>query len=227
MSQRFEVQSVAELRARLQVERAGVAFVLFRNGAGEQQIVTLADDLDSVPLGREVDPGIQLSWDPRVSRLHATIERVGGAWTVVDDGLSRNGTFVNGVPVAGRRRLMDGDAMQLGDVLLEFRDPGAQGADETLKASTPTQANLVTPAQHRVLVALCRPLRDPPFGPPASNKQIAAELTLTVDAVKTHLRRVAEALEVDNLPQNAKRAQLAWKAMNSGVVTARDLMSSS
>ena len=30
-------------------------------------------------------------------------------WTVVDDGLSRNGTYVNGERIHGRRRLVDGD----------------------------------------------------------------------------------------------------------------------
>src|SRR4051812_14904526 len=90
---RFEVQSVAELQARMSAERSGVAFLLFRDGDGHQQIVTLGGGIDSVALGRDVDPGVQLAWDPRISRLHARLERVGGAWTVLDDGLSRNGTL--------------------------------------------------------------------------------------------------------------------------------------
>ena len=44
-------------------------------------------------------------------------------------------------------------------------------------------------AQRRVLVALCRPFKESSgYATPATNQQIAAELFLTVDAVKTHLR---------------------------------------
>ena len=46
-----------------------------------------------------------LGWDTEVSRLHAQVEPVGSDWIVVDDGLSRNGTYVNGERVNGRRRL--------------------------------------------------------------------------------------------------------------------------
>jgi hypothetical protein len=74
-----------------------------------------------------------------------------------------------------------------------------------------------------VLVALCRPLREEPYGRPATNKAIAQELTLSVDAVKTHLRRIAEVLEIGDLPQNEKRAKLAWTALTTGLVTPRDL----
>ena len=43
--------------------------------------------------------------------------------------------------------------------------------------------------QRRVLVALCRPFRDgSAFATPATNQEIAAEVFLGVDAVKTHLR---------------------------------------
>jgi pSer/pThr/pTyr-binding forkhead associated (FHA) protein len=45
---------------------------------------------------------VVIEGDLLVSRLHAKLERIGGAWTIVDDGLSRNGTFVNGQRVIGR-----------------------------------------------------------------------------------------------------------------------------
>jgi hypothetical protein len=80
-------------------------------------------------------------------------------------------------------------------------------------------------AQRRVLVALCAPLGRAPYAPPATNKEIASALTLSVDAVKSHLRRLAEILGVDELPQNQKRAQLAWKALSSGLVSPRELAS--
>jgi pSer/pThr/pTyr-binding forkhead associated (FHA) protein len=166
---------------------------------------------------------IRLGWDPEVSRVHALLLRVGGAWTVVDDGLSRNGTFVNGARVLGRHRLCDRDVVRCGSVSLQFREPTAPDGDETITAAQEASARLMSPAQRRVLVALCRPLAQAPHGLPATNKQIACELSLSVDAVKTHLRNLAELLEVEDLPQNQKRAQLAWRALSKGLVCAREL----
>ena len=91
----LQVQTVADLQALLDAERSGSAFLRFRDGEGRQQILRLDDALDEIVFGRQADPGIQLDWDPQVSRVHALMQRVGGAWTIVDDGLSRNGTFVN------------------------------------------------------------------------------------------------------------------------------------
>ena len=105
----FQLQSVGELQARLEAERSGSPFLLFRDGDGRQQLVRLPADGAEVVIGRNPDHGIELAWDPQVSRVHAVLERVGGVWTVEDDGLSRNGTAVNGVPLSGRRRLRDED----------------------------------------------------------------------------------------------------------------------
>ncbi|HWT25182.1 MAG TPA: FHA domain-containing protein [Solirubrobacteraceae bacterium] len=221
----LQLQSVAELQERLEAERAATPFLLFRDGEGRQQIVALPPGAAEVPIGREPDGGIRLGWDREVSRVHALLQRVAGAWTIVDDGLSRNGTFVNGTRVLGRRRLADHDAIACGRVVLEFRDPQGARVDETLKAAEEGSATHgLTPAQHRVLVALCRPLADSDHGLPATNKAIAAELSLSVEAVKTHLRNAAEALGVEHLPQNQKRAKLAWTALHTGLVTPRDLV---
>ena len=82
----------------------------------------------------------------------------------------------------------------------------------------------ITETQRRILVALCRP-----FGPgsefatPATNKQIAEEVFLSVDAVKANLRVLFERFEVRDLPQNKKRIRLAELAVRSGVVSPRDL----
>jgi hypothetical protein len=221
----FQLQSVAELQARLQAERSGVPFLQFRDAEGRQQIVALPTATDEVAIGRRAVPGIQIDWDQEVSRLHAILERVGGLWTLVDEGVSRNGTYVNGTRLVGRRVLEDGDAVQCGSVVLEFRDPAAPSEPETLKAAAgDVTMPQLSAAQRRVLVALCRPLRESAITLPATNKQIAAELTLSVDAVKTHLRRISEVLEVKDLPQNQKRATLAREAINRGVISVRDLL---
>jgi hypothetical protein len=217
--------SVSELKARLDAERAGEPFLVFRDGDDRQHLFVLGSDVEQIAVGRRTSADVVLEWDDQVSRVHARFERVDQDWTVVDDGLSRNGTFVNGTRVVGRRRLADHDAIACGRVVLEFRDPQGARVDETLKATDEgSSTHGLTPAQHRVLVALCRPLADSDHGLPATNKAIASELSLSVEAVKTHLRNAAEALGVEHLPQNQKRAKLAWTALHAGLVTPRDLV---
>jgi DNA-binding CsgD family transcriptional regulator len=60
------------------------------------------------------------------------------------------------------------------------------------------------------------------FATPATNKEIAEEVFLSVDAVKAHLRSLFERFGLENLPQNQKRARLAATALLQGIVTARD-----
>ena len=73
-----------------------------------------------------------------------------------------------------------------------------------------TQVTL-TPAQRRVLAALCRPLDGPGYAAPASNQQIADELFVTVDTVKRTLTALFELFGLEALPQNQKRAALATR----------------
>ena len=85
--------------------------------------LALGDELRSVVVGRDESSDIALPWDDEVSRVHAVLERIGADWTVVDDGLSANGTFVNGERVHGRRRLRDGDRLRVGEVALLYTAP--------------------------------------------------------------------------------------------------------
>ena len=87
---------------------------MYRDGEGEQRVLTLAPDSDRVTLGREVAADVCLAWDEKVSRLHAELEQIAGEWVLLDDGLSRNGSYVNGERVSGRRRLDDGDLLRFG-----------------------------------------------------------------------------------------------------------------
>src|ERR1700740_332743 len=87
--------SPADVAARLAAEREGRPHLILRDGAKAQVIVRLSSDR-RLTIGRGEGSDVQLHWDPDVSRAHAELERVGGIWTLSDDGLSRNGTFVNG-----------------------------------------------------------------------------------------------------------------------------------
>jgi len=209
--------NLAALRA---AERVGIPFLAFKDGKGELRVEALAD-AERLTIGRSDQSGLALSWDPEVSRTHAQLELVGGDWTLVDDGLSRNGSFINGERVVGRRRLDDGDMLRLGRSSLLFRAPGAV-SDTTVVAD---EAGLVrvSEAQRRVLVALCRPLNEPGgAGVPSSNRQIAEELHLSQDGVKTHVRALFAKLGIDELPQYRKRTELAHRALDVGLVGRRD-----
>lgn len=214
----------AELRERLAAERRGVPFLLYRDESTGQRIVDLVAERTRLTLGRSPENDVSLEWDDEVSRLHAELERVGEHWLIVDDGVSRNGTFVVGERVNGRRRLQDGDVIRLGGTAIVFRQPGRRVALTTRVSDQIDLAGSVTEAQRRVLVALCRPFKGgATYATPATNPQIAAELVLTVAAVKTHLRTLFKTFGIDELPQQEKRLQLVALAFSTGLVTDRDL----
>jgi FHA domain len=216
--------SVSEVNARLSAGRTGEPFLVFRDGAGRERVVALGAGVDQVSIGRRHSADVVLDWDDQVSRLHARLERVEEDWTVVDDGLSRNGTFVNGERIHGRRRLGDGDTLAVGATKITFRSPLADVQGGTALAADSPVAIELSSTQRRVLVALCRPYKDgAAFASPATNAQIAAELYLSVDAVKTHMRVLFAKFAIGNLPQNQKRARLVERAFHSGVIAARDL----
>lgn len=202
------------------------SFLRFTDDAGRQQEFTLTPDRGRVTIGRSPHADLSLSWDAEVSRLHAAVEYLGAHWTIVDDGLSRNGTFVNGDRLVGRRRLMAGDVIRVGTSKVSFHDFGAV-ADDITRTSTAgaiPSARSLTDTQRSVLIALCRPYKHGAgFATPASNQQIAEELFLSVDAIKTHLRALFAKFGVEDLPQNQKRVRLAGLAMQSGLISDRDL----
>ena len=214
--------SPAELQDRIRADGVGGPYLLFRDGDGEQRIVALQSD--RVTVGRAPGCELALTWDGKVSGTHAQLELIGGSnWTVTDDGLSRNGSYVNGERVRQRRRLADGDVMLFGDTAILFRSPPHE-VEETIPAVRESKIVELSPAQRRVLIALCRPFRDDDgFATPASNQQIADELVLSVEAVKTHLRTLFEKFGVGDLPRQAKRAELVKRAFQLGAISPRDL----
>ena len=214
--------SPRELQRRLEAERAGQPFVMYRD-AEEQLVLRPLEGDGVVTLGRGAGVEIRLEWDPQVSQLHAELRSLGGEWLVVDDGLSRNGTFVEEERVVGRRRLRDGDVVRAGATLILFRQPGTEPTrgETEMGADAPPE---LTTTQRKVLVALCRPLAEGTrVATPATNRAIADELHLSVEAVKAHLRSLFERFDVGDLPQNQKRVALAERAFRTAAVTPRDL----
>jgi predicted component of type VI protein secretion system len=216
--------SAPELQAQIEAERGGRPFLVLRDGEGEQRIVVVEAGSTELWVGRGEAAGLRIDWDEEVSALHAQIEVVGGECTLLDDGLSRNGSFVGEERVHGRRRLRDGDTLRFGRTQVLYRRPGEAVPEATVVAGEMAAAATVSPGQRRVLVALCRPFKDgSAFATPPTNQAIAAELHLSVDAVKTHMRALFEKLGVEDLPQNRKRVALIERALQSGIVAPREL----
>ena len=217
--------SPTELKAIIEAEKNGPPFIVFRTSAGQQVLLELdsGEGLGQLTIGRSADCEVDLSGDPEASRTHCMMERIGAEWTVEDDGLSRNGSFVNGARIQGRVRLHDKDVIRCGQTMILFREPGAELGTVTSIASSSADADRVTDAQRKVLVALVRPFLAPgDFVSPASNKEIAEELFLSLDTVKTHLRALFQAFGLDDVPQNQKRLKLVEAAINSGLVSANN-----
>jgi hypothetical protein len=190
------VATPQDLKDRIAAERRGTPFLIYRDADDAQVIVDLVPVAERITIGRRPSNDIVLDWDSEISRVHAALERMGDDWTVID----------------------------VGGVALAFRMPAGESVSRpTVTALGPHVGELLTPAQRRVLVALCRPFKDSTYATPATNQQIADELVVSVDAVKSTLRALFEVFGVDALPQNQKRANLALQALRTGVITRRDL----
>ena len=212
-----------ELKARLEAERRGTPFLLYRDDLGHQTITELEPGHAHLTIGRRADNDVALVWDAEVSRVHAQLEPVGRDWALVDDGLSRNGSYVNGERVTGRRRLRDGDRLCFGETAVLFCAPAGEASVSTAVVGLERGSVQVTDTQRRLLVALCRPLAGSAYATPATNREIAGELHLSVDAIKAHLRVLFERFGLDDLPQNQKRARLAALVLVNGLVRRHDL----
>lgn len=213
-----------ELALMMEAEKAGEPFLMYRDVSAAIQIHALNGE--RLVVGREDENDLAVPWDVEVSRVHALLERLAGSWTVVDDDLSRNGTYVNGNRVRGRRRLNDRDVLRVGATQILFCDPAADAGETPAVAGAAAVAS-VSPAQHRVLVALCTPFLNAaePGATPPSNAELAATLNVSTEAVRSQLKSLFRVFEVPDLPQNRKRAELARRVLASGVVSPRDLES--
>jgi hypothetical protein len=176
------------------------------------EVISLRGEVTTVGRGRGAD--IRLD-DPSVSRLHAELVRRGPYVYVVDLGLSRNGTRVNGRPVA-RRVLDEGDVLSFGAA--RCRIGGLPQEDLTEEAELRrSAAPELTRRELDVLTSLCRPaLSDEAFALPATAHEIAADLVVTEAAVKQHLLRLYQKFRIPEGPN--RRTRLANEVVALGLV---------
>jgi len=170
----------------------------------------LLPEVTTIGRGNHVD--IKLD-DPSVSLLHAELVRRGPYVYVMDLGLSRNGTRVNGRLVA-RRLLTDGDALSFGSARCRISgiETGENVDAEHLRSSAPE----LTRRELDVIASLCRPaLSEEAFVAPATAREIAADLVVTEAAVKQHLLRLYTKLRIAEGPN--RRIRLANEVIALGL----------
>lgn len=117
------------------VDRAVESRLSYSDREGHHHTVDLSPTSARVTIGRSPGSDLLLTEDDEVSRLHAVLECVGSHWTILDDGLSRNGTFVNGERLAGRRRLRQGDSIRIGGTKIRYLEFGG-ALDEATRMGT-------------------------------------------------------------------------------------------
>ncbi len=176
------------------------------------EVIPLRDEVTTVGRGLGVDVRLD---DPSVSRLHAEIVRRGPYLYVTDLGLSRNGTRVNGRPVA-RRVLDDGDVLSFGSARCRIEGVPTEelAAEAEVRRSAAPE---LTRRELDVLISLCRPaLSEDAFVTPATPREIADDLVVTEAAVKQHLLRLYAKFRV---PEGSnRRTRLANEVIALGLV---------
>jgi len=175
-------------------------------------VIPLRGEVTTVGRGRGTD--IRLD-DPSVSPLHAELVRRGPYVYVADLGLSRNGTRVNGRPVA-RRVLEEGDVLSFGAARCRIGGIAREDITAAADLRRPAAPGL-TRRELDVLTSLCRPaLSDEAFAIPATAHEIAADLVVTEAAVKQHLLRLYQKFRIPEGPN--RRTRLANEVVALGLV---------
>ena len=208
----------------LRTERSASAYLVTRAEPQDRQRVFALPDRDGrVCLGGGVDCDVHIEWDGTLGAPHTAFDRIAGQWVLRPADGHR--VRVNGAWVDAATPLDDGDIVHVGATRLLFRDLArARRADGTLAAGRRTGRRIsITDTQRRVIIALARPLfASPPSDAPAPNRAIAAELGVTVAAVKKHLNVLVQAFGLQDVPQRDKRRRLVAEAQTTGMIGLRD-----
>jgi pSer/pThr/pTyr-binding forkhead associated (FHA) protein len=213
-----------ELQTILEAERAGAPFFVYRDFGGELRITRFEREQNQLTVGRSAAADFSITWDDQVSGLHAVLQRLAGELALVDDGLSRNGSYVNGRRIRGMCRLRERDIVRIGTTLVLVRQPSEVSRNVTTESLEPFVVPALSTQQRKVLSVLCRPPVDATaFTTPPTNEEIASELHLSVPAVKGHLRALFAKFALGQLPHNKKRAALIRRALQSGLLSDHEL----
>lgn len=173
----------------------------------------------SVLVGRAATCQICLT-NPSVSRQHVLLTPVHDTWIVEDlsggqqTRLERHG---QNVPLRQRQALVNGDRLHVGAVVLSFADERQRSQTDTLPGGLLNRVSL-RERERDVLNALCRPVIEN-TGPPASNREIAEALVLSVEGVRSHLKTLYQKFEIVSGTPDQRRALLVQRAINEVYVS--------
>ena len=139
-----------------------------------------------------------------------------------DDGWSQNGTWVNGLRLAGRRRLADGDLVKIGRTILGFHAARhAPGPGRRWSRASSAATPRFSEQQQRILRALCQPLfADGDGFNPSSDLEVADVTRIAVDVVTQELDLLTRLFGLEDMPPPERRAEVALLAVRSGLVGA-------
>jgi pSer/pThr/pTyr-binding forkhead associated (FHA) protein len=146
---------------------------------------------DELLIGRHADGAGRLADDDEISRSHARISLDRSRFCAIEDLGSTNGTFVNGLRIAGPQTLSVGDTIEVGGTTLVVRELPIPATEHSPRAvrPQPTQppgtgssapASSVSQETPRVKAGGGRPNggERPPSPPPA---RISLSLTVDLD----------------------------------------------
>lgn len=210
-----------EFRLEAAARDKGLAYLRYRDG-DIFNALSLGPPSSVVYIGRDDSCIVQILHDVRVSRRHARLIFGAGAWSI-EDGPSRNGTFVDGRRTVGEQILADGSLITVGRTTLSFVVPIRPVSSATLTEDAPTALLHPNDTQRRVLAELVRPFIELDGATTApTNAAIAAMLGYQVTTIRD---AISALYHQAGLARGAsdQRAELIRIAIAERTVTADDL----
>jgi pSer/pThr/pTyr-binding forkhead associated (FHA) protein len=181
--------------------------------SGAREFVIRAD---TFVVGRGNEADLQLDHES-VSRRHAAFHGLGGE-LVVEDLQSRNGTFVNGQPTAGRVRIVVGDRISLGSCELELTRASSHERFTPERATEPIDPHAVLAGGASALSALSPREREvfALLAQGVAQREIATRFGVSVKTIETYRTRIGQKLGLRT------RADLVRCALEAGVLKPLD-----
>jgi hypothetical protein len=217
--------SPPQLKRLHDARRTGDSVLAWKDPQGELHLQPL-EEAEPCFIGRGPKMDISLSWDDRVSGLHARVTCAAGEWLIEDQNWSKNGTFRNEKRVDRSTRLRDKDVIRVGRTRLWFRiADGIGGVTTTALDDRPKRLLVLDETDRRILIELCRVAFTEDVMAPVDNKTIAEALGYGEDMVSARFRRMYSRANI-NYGRNKNRSALMAMAIEEGYVTQDDYIGS-
>ncbi|MBS1869547.1 MAG: FHA domain-containing protein [Actinobacteria bacterium] len=170
-------------------------------------------------VGRRRQASIRIDDDGTVSREHAALSHLDGAWLLADVD-SGSGTYLlrdgQRERVKRPRRLRHGDRICVGKTVLTFHCPPASGEPGRTDPVEQTTIEL-TRREQELLALLCSEALAGRGGWP-SNAALARALVISENTLRDHLKALYEKFGLGDAPVGQRRSQLIRRASDGGWV---------